>query len=202
MNILTRVLAKNLYNLDLSDLPLDRLSEQKAKKRRAGRTEPPSALGPFQSAASRIGAGSSSSNCAVPLTPAVATASTAGSSSAALESNSGCLKTPHLTPGLEESRSTGGGSVRSRASTTTPGAGGGSSIRHRLRRRHSSSGNVSIKTISSWSALRPPFAKWCSEGNITTKTAKIHPASVDKHYEHGAVPSGLFPLFYYAVIKF
>ncbi len=45
MDILTRVLAKNLYHLDLSDLPLDRLSEQKAKKRRAGRIEPPSAIG-------------------------------------------------------------------------------------------------------------------------------------------------------------
>ena len=32
MNILIRVLAKNLYHLDLSDLPLDPLSEQKTKK--------------------------------------------------------------------------------------------------------------------------------------------------------------------------
>lgn len=47
MNILTRVLAKNLYHLDLSDLPLDRLSEQKAKKRRAGRVKLLSGLGPF-----------------------------------------------------------------------------------------------------------------------------------------------------------
>ena len=47
MDILTRVLAKNLYHLDLSDLPLDRLSEQKAKKRRAGRVKLLSGLGPF-----------------------------------------------------------------------------------------------------------------------------------------------------------
>ena len=47
MNILTRVLAKNLYHFDLSDLPLDRLSEQKAKKRRAGRVKLLSGLGPF-----------------------------------------------------------------------------------------------------------------------------------------------------------
>ena len=39
MDILTRVLAKNLYHLDLSDLPLDRLSEHKVKKRRTGRME-------------------------------------------------------------------------------------------------------------------------------------------------------------------
>lgn len=32
MDTLTRVLARHVYNLDLSDLPLDRLSEQKRKK--------------------------------------------------------------------------------------------------------------------------------------------------------------------------
>lgn len=31
---MTRVLARHVYNLDLNDLPLDRLSEQKSKKRR------------------------------------------------------------------------------------------------------------------------------------------------------------------------
>lgn len=34
MDTLTRVLARNVYSLDLSDLPLDRLSEQKSKKSR------------------------------------------------------------------------------------------------------------------------------------------------------------------------
>merc|ERR1719219_2562910 len=34
METLTRVLASQVYNLDLNDLPLDRLNEQKAKKRR------------------------------------------------------------------------------------------------------------------------------------------------------------------------
>ena len=34
METLTRVLARQVYNLDLNDLPLDRLSEQKAKRRR------------------------------------------------------------------------------------------------------------------------------------------------------------------------
>ena len=34
METLTRVLARQVYQLDLNDLPLDRLSEQKAKKRR------------------------------------------------------------------------------------------------------------------------------------------------------------------------
>lgn len=34
METLTRVLAKQVYSLDLNDLPLDRLSEQKMKKTR------------------------------------------------------------------------------------------------------------------------------------------------------------------------
>ncbi len=34
MDTLTRVLARHLYDLDLTDLPLDRLSEQKTKRRR------------------------------------------------------------------------------------------------------------------------------------------------------------------------
>ncbi|KAK3931767.1 Ral GTPase-activating protein subunit alpha-2 [Frankliniella fusca] len=36
LETLTRVLARHVYNLDLLDLPLDRLSEQKAKRRRGG----------------------------------------------------------------------------------------------------------------------------------------------------------------------
>lgn len=32
METLTKVLARNLYNLDLHELPLDKLSEQKQKK--------------------------------------------------------------------------------------------------------------------------------------------------------------------------
>ena len=51
MDILTRVLAKNLYQLDLSDLPLDRLSEQKAKKKRAAMNPTSSTgLGPYSRA--------------------------------------------------------------------------------------------------------------------------------------------------------
>ena len=41
METLTRVLARQVYNLDLNDLPLDRLSEQKAKKRRGKTGLPP-----------------------------------------------------------------------------------------------------------------------------------------------------------------
>merc|ERR1719192_623439 len=41
METLTRVLARQVYNLDLNDLPLDRLSEQKAKKRRGKTGMPP-----------------------------------------------------------------------------------------------------------------------------------------------------------------
>lgn len=36
METLTRVLSRHVYNLDLANLPLDRLTEQKSKKRRAG----------------------------------------------------------------------------------------------------------------------------------------------------------------------
>ncbi|XP_046401703.1 probable Rho GTPase-activating protein CG5521 isoform X2 [Ischnura elegans] len=36
LETLTRVLARHVYGLDLTDLPLDRLTEQKAKKRRGG----------------------------------------------------------------------------------------------------------------------------------------------------------------------
>ncbi|XP_034238105.1 probable Rho GTPase-activating protein CG5521 isoform X3 [Thrips palmi] len=36
LETLTRVLARHVYNLDLNDLPLDRLTEQKAKRRRGG----------------------------------------------------------------------------------------------------------------------------------------------------------------------
>ncbi|GFG28404.1 hypothetical protein Cfor_11332, partial [Coptotermes formosanus] len=39
LETLTRVLARHVYNLDLTDLPLDRLTEQKAKKRRGGRQQ-------------------------------------------------------------------------------------------------------------------------------------------------------------------
>lgn len=38
METLTRMLAKQVYNLDLLDLPLQRLSEQKEKRRR-GRSQ-------------------------------------------------------------------------------------------------------------------------------------------------------------------
>lgn len=34
MDTLTRVLAKQVYGLDLTDLPLQRLTEQKTKRRR------------------------------------------------------------------------------------------------------------------------------------------------------------------------
>merc|ERR1719471_2081818 len=41
METLTRVLARQVYNLDLNDLPLDRLTERKAKKRRGKTGMPP-----------------------------------------------------------------------------------------------------------------------------------------------------------------
>lgn len=39
MQTLTRVMARQVYNLNLQDLPLDRLAEQKGKRRRVGNTQ-------------------------------------------------------------------------------------------------------------------------------------------------------------------
>ena len=39
LETLTRVLARHVYNLDLTDLPLDRMTEQKSKKRRGGKQQ-------------------------------------------------------------------------------------------------------------------------------------------------------------------
>lgn len=36
METLTRVLSRHVYGLDLANLPLDRLSEQKSKRKRGG----------------------------------------------------------------------------------------------------------------------------------------------------------------------
>jgi hypothetical protein len=38
MDMLTRVLARHVYMLDLHDLPLEKLSEQKTKRLRGART--------------------------------------------------------------------------------------------------------------------------------------------------------------------
>lgn len=42
LETLTRVLARHVYNLDLTDLPLDRLSENKNKRTRRGLARPES----------------------------------------------------------------------------------------------------------------------------------------------------------------
>uniref|UniRef100_T1JGD1 Rap-GAP domain-containing protein n=1 Tax=Strigamia maritima TaxID=126957 RepID=T1JGD1_STRMM len=55
METLTRVLARLVYGLDLTDLPLDRLSEQKQKKRR-GRLNPSDQRASFSRSWSRQGA--------------------------------------------------------------------------------------------------------------------------------------------------
>lgn len=53
METLTRVLARHVYNLDLNDLPLQRLSEQKQKKRR-GIKNVPNAPGGKRSAFTKL----------------------------------------------------------------------------------------------------------------------------------------------------
>lgn len=44
METLTRVLARHVYNLDLTDLPLDRLMEQKSKRGRRSANRPESTI--------------------------------------------------------------------------------------------------------------------------------------------------------------
>lgn len=44
MQTLTRVMARQVYNLNLQDLPLDRLAEQKGKRRRGAATQQPSEI--------------------------------------------------------------------------------------------------------------------------------------------------------------
>lgn len=172
MDILTRVLAKNLYHLDLSDLPLDRLSEQKAKKRRAGRVELLSALGPFpQSITPRTGQINTPATTPV-SSPAVINHDTTGH-------HSGGSNVGH-----DETRSTGG-SVRSRSSVITPGP----SV-HAQRTRHSSSGDTSLKTTDLWNLPRTAKVERSrSEGNLARKFRSDASRVRVKRYDHLTVPS-------------
>lgn len=171
MDILTRVLAKNLYHLDLSDLPLDRLSEQKAKKRRAGRVEMLSGLGPFpQNVTPRTGQTTTPATTPV-SSPPVISYDTAGV-------NSG-----NSTVGHDETRSTGG-SVRSRTSIVTPGP-----LPHQ-RTRHSSSGDASLKTTDLWNLPRTnKVERSRSEGNLARKFRANGTRIRIKRYDHLTVPS-------------
>ena len=183
MDILTRVLAKNLYQLDLSDLPLDRLSEQKAKKRRAGRAEPPSAIGSFPISTPSSGPGRPSGQTSTPATTPVgqpAGMSTTPNQSADTGPHHSATTTSF--PGPDEPRSSGG-SVRSRSSATVPGGYG----TRGCRRRHSSSGDISLKTMSSCGVPRPHLVRSCSEGNLIRKYRP--PVVRNKRYEHIVVPS-------------
>lgn len=167
MDILTRVLAKNLYHLDLSDLPLDRLSEQKAKKRRAGRVELLSGLGPFpQNILPRSGQMHTPATTPV-SSPPMANVDAAGQHNA--------------TAAQDETRSASG-SVRSRSSVMTPGHFG-----HQQRTRHSSSGDTSLKTAEMWNIPRTSKVERSrSEGNFARK----HRISGNrcKRYDHITVP--------------
>lgn len=172
MDILTRVLAKNLYHLDLSDLPLDRLSEQKAKKRRAGRVEMLSGLGPFPQSIT-------------PRTGQVNTPATTPVSSPPVASHD---LTGHLSGGSnvghDETRSTGG-SVRSRTSVITPGQ-----LSHHQRTRHSSSGDASLKTTELWNLPRNhKVERSRSEGNLARKYRSNGTRTRMKRYDHLTVPS-------------
>ena len=155
MDILTRVLAKNLYHLDLSDLPLDRLSEQKAKKRRAGRMETSTGL------ASLMG------NQVTPKASHQPTASTPVSTPV---TSPPVPAIHHEAPVQDETRSTGG-SIRSRHSIVMQGQ---QTAQARL--RHCSSGETSLKTADSWILHRSKRVEHCrSEGNMSRKSRKHRP---------------------------
>lgn len=171
MDILTRVLAKNLYHLDLSDLPLDRLSEQKAKKRRAGRVELLSGLGPFpQNIVPRSGQVNTPATTPVsspPTTNVDATGHHSGNANAA----------------QEETRSASG-SVRSRSSIMTPGH-----FANQQRTRHSSSGDTSLKTADMWNIPRTAKVERSrSEGNFARKHRVGGTRNGCKRYDHITVP--------------
>jgi len=172
MDILTRVLAKNLYHLDLSDLPLDRLSEQKAKKRRAGRVELLSSLGPFpQNIQPRSGQINTPATTPV-SSPAVTNLDATGHHSG------------NSNPTQDETRSASG-SVRSRNSVMTPGH-----LAHPQRTRHSSSGDTSLKTTEMWNIPRTKKVERSrSEGNFARKYRINGPRNQAKRYGHITVPS-------------
>ena len=178
MDILTRVLAKNLYHLDLSDLPLDRLSEQKAKKRRAGRAEQISALGPF--------VGNSNLPRGTPATTPISSPPAPGADL------SGHSSGTHYA-GQDESRSTGG-SIRSRISVVATGHHA-----HHHRARHSSSGETSLKTADSWGLPRgKKVERSRSDSNLARKLRFGAGKGRTKRYDHSlGIPSEysfFFPL--------
>ena len=175
MDILTRVLAKNLYHLDLSDLPLDRLSEQKAKKRRAGRVEQISGLGPFP--------GSSNPPRATPATTPIS--SPPGGPIG--DPSGGHHNAPYAGP--DETRSATG-SVRSRISIATQGHHQGS---HHNRVRHSSSGEASLKTADSWGLPRgKKVERSRSDGNLARRLRASAGKVRTKRYDHIGIPSKYF----------
>lgn len=181
MDILTRVLAKNLYHLDLSDLPLDRLSEQKAKKRRAGRVEMISSLGPFPQGGTPRNHPSGSVN-----TPA-----TTPISSPPIQNQDQTVHQSSVSNvGHDETRSTSG-SLRSRSSVITPGH-----MANSQRTRHSSSGDTSLKTTEMWNLPRSTkgVQRSRSDGNLTRKARLGAAKTRVKRYEHIAVPSESFLL--------
>ena len=155
MDILTRVLAKNLYQLDLSDLPLDRLSEQKAKKKRAGMNQPTGGLGPYSSALRVV----------LPPTPA----NTAVSSSQPTNSDNG----PHSVNQQDETRSTGG-SIRSRNSTVGP------SSATPIRIRHCSFGDTSWDRLATQHKV---LKHTRSEGHLARKQRPSVQIAVFSHIE-------------------
>jgi len=161
MDILTRVLAKNLYQLDLSDLPLDRLSEQKAKKKRAGMNQPSGGLGPYSSALRVV----------LPPTPATA----AVSCSQPISSDNG----PHSVSHQDETRSMGG-SIRSRNSTVGP------SSATPIRIRHCSSGDTSWDRLTSRNKVLKATR---SEGQLARKQRSPVQIAVYNHIDVPSLPS-------------
>lgn len=175
MDILTRVLAKNLYHLDLSDLPLDRLSEQKAKKRRAGRIETSSGLASLAANQVTPKASHQQPTASTPVSTPVASPPAPAAH--------------HEAPGPDETRSIGG-SIRSRHSVVMQGHQAA-----QARLRHCSSGETSLRTADSWILHRSKRIERCrSEGSVSRKSRK-HRAKRYGRYDPVVPSKNRFVLF-------
>ena len=155
-------------------IPPDSLSEQKAKKRRAGRVDQPLGLGSFPS-------------YNTPRSGQLSTPSTTPVSSPPNANVDNTLHSSAMNSGQDETRS-GGGSVRSRNSVVTPGP-----LVHSHRARHSSSGETSLKTADSWGLpLSKKIERSKSDGNLIQKFRSGSGKIRTKRYHHIGVPSKIF----------
>uniref|UniRef100_A0A182QFZ2 Rap-GAP domain-containing protein n=1 Tax=Anopheles farauti TaxID=69004 RepID=A0A182QFZ2_9DIPT len=157
MQTLTRVLARQVYNINLSDLPLDRLAEQKGKRKRGTPSN-------WTSGAARADGGIGTMNASAAgmhditfangsNVVAAITADGAGASSGHV--NGGGIG-PNRSIGLEDDRSMNGASLASATAT----AGGSTAAGMRLINNRSVPGTPSLnRSYSEGSLMSAPFRK-------------------------------------------